>query len=77
MPKKTELTIDERWEQGIEHDPRSEKLYREIADIDYKNGDSMGFKSGGDGDNGETLMYLFDVHFERLDKKREDNLTWV
>jgi hypothetical protein len=62
-------TITERWEQGVAHDPRSIALYTSIARIDYEEcGDSFGFKSGGDGDNGETLMYLFDVHFERKDK---------
>ena len=67
--KTKELTVDQRWEQGIEHDPRSKALYKSIADIDYKlGGDSFGFKSGGDGDNGENLMYLFDIHFARLDK---------
>jgi hypothetical protein len=61
---KTELTIGERWEQGIPHDPRSIRLYQSIAKIDWEQcSDSFGFKSGGDGDNGETLMYLLDVHF--------------
>lgn len=65
MPK--ELTIDQRWEQGIEHDPRSEALFKSIRKIDYKNGDHMCFKAGGDGDNGEHLMFLFDIHFARVD----------
>ena len=67
--KKKELTINERWEQGVAHDPRSEALYKSIAEIDYEMADdSFCFKSGGDGDNGETLMYLLDIHFERKDK---------
>jgi len=67
--KKKELSINERWEQGKAHDPRSEALYKSIAEIDYEMADdSFGFKSGGDGDNGETLMYLLDIHFERKDK---------
>ena len=62
------MTITERWEKGIPHDPRSEHLYRFIAELDFKEcGDSFGFKSGGDGDNGETLMYLFDEYFSRHD----------
>ena len=70
MPKpKKELTITERWERGLPHDPRSIALYKSIADIDYKEGgDSFCLKSGGDGDNGEHLMYLCDIHFERKDK---------
>jgi hypothetical protein len=64
--KKKELTINERWEQGVAHDPRSVALYESIAKIDYEEcDDSFCFKSGGDGDNGETLMYLLDIHFER------------
>ena len=59
------MNIDERYEEGVPHDSRSEKLYRELANIDFENGDSFQFKAGGDGDNGEALMYLLDVYFER------------
>jgi hypothetical protein len=63
--------INERWEQRIEHDERSVAIYKGIAKIDFEEcSDSFGFKSGGDGDNGETLMYLLDVYFEDLDKKK-------
>jgi len=66
-----ELSINERWEQGVDHDPRSVALYESIAKIDFEDcSDSFGFKSGGDGDNGEALMYILDVHFERLDKSK-------
>ena len=67
--KKKELTINERWEQGKAHDPRSIAIYKSIEVIDFKEGnDYFCFKSGGDGDNGEHLMYLFDIHFERKDQ---------
>jgi hypothetical protein len=70
MGRTKELTVDQRWERGIEHDPRSVAIYESIEDIDYKlGGDRFGFKSGGDGDNGEDLMYLLDIHFDRLDKE--------
>lgn len=63
-----ELNITQRWEQGIPHDPRSEALYKSIAEIDFKEGgDFFCFKSGGDGDNGEHLMYLLDIHYQRRD----------
>lgn len=63
------MTIGERWEKGIPHDPRSEEIARGIAQIDFEEcDDSFDFKFGGDGDNGETLMYLLDVYFERKDK---------
>lgn len=64
------LTITERWEQGVPHDPRSEAIYTGIAKIDFEEcSDSFCFKSGGDGDNGEMLMYLLDVYFEREDDR--------
>jgi hypothetical protein len=60
--------ITARWEDGVEHDARSIEIYKGIADIDFKEGgDFFGFKSGGDGDNGEHLMYLLDEYFERKD----------
>jgi hypothetical protein len=63
--------ITERWEQGIPHDPRSEAIYHAIAELDWQEGsDFFGFKSGGDGDNGEHLMYLLDLYFEDIDKAR-------
>lgn len=62
-------TPDERWEAGTPHDPRSEELYKSIAKIDVEINDNFGYwKSGGDGDNGENLMYLLDEHFQRQDE---------
>lgn len=62
--------IKQRWEEGWDHDPRSIELYRSIAEIDFnENNDYFCWKSGGDGDNGESLMYLLDIHFERKDRK--------
>ena len=59
------LGVEERWAQGFPHDPRSEKIARGIAKIDYEQcSDSMCLKFGGDGDNGETMLYLLDVYFE-------------
>lgn len=61
-------TLDERFEQGIPHDDRSLELYQFIADLDFKEcSDSFCFKSGGDGDNGETLLYLMDCYFAQKD----------
>ena len=54
-----------RWESGDPHDPRSVEIFKHIEKLDFEeNGDSFCFKSGGDGDNGETLMYLLDCWFE-------------
>jgi hypothetical protein len=61
--------IDELWANGADHDPRSEMLFEHIADIDYHDGnDYFDWKSGGDGDNGEHLMYILDIYFERMDR---------
>lgn len=54
----------QRWEEGIEHHPESVRLYKELAQLDFENGDAFWFQSGGDGDNGEHLMYLLDMIFE-------------
>jgi len=60
---------DRRWAEEIPHDPRSEALAHAIADIDWENGGMLDLKFGGDGDAGETLMYMLDIHFEREDAK--------
>jgi hypothetical protein len=70
----SEDNVTTRWENDIEHLPESEQLYKSIADIDLKlGGDVFCFKSGGDGDNGEHLMYLLDIHFEKVMSKDDDN----
>ena len=66
-----ETDINKRWEQGIDHHPKAEELVRAIASLDFEYGnDFFCFKIGGDGDNGEHLMYLLDIYFERLDEQR-------
>jgi hypothetical protein len=56
-------TYSERWERGIPHDPRSLSLYAAIEKLDAQHGDVLALKAGGDGDNGEHLLYLLDLHF--------------
>lgn len=69
-----EVNINYRWETGADHHPESEKLMKELSDIDLKyNSDYFCWKYGGDGDNGETLMYLLDIIFERRDRIFELN----
>ncbi len=61
--------IENRWEFGDGHHPESIKLYERIAELDYKIGhDAFDFNSGGDGDNGEHLMFLLDIFFEEQEK---------
>ena len=61
------MSIEERWEKGNSHDSRSEELGRFIAAQDVS--DSFCWKFGGDGDNGEDLLYALDIWFERKDQK--------
>lgn len=61
------MNVEERWEAGIDHDPRSEALFHRIRRLDMENGDYFWFSYGGDGDNGERLMYLLDIYFEEQD----------
>jgi len=73
---KVKVTIlpDDRWEQGLDHDERSEALYRFLAEYDSKFADdSMGLSSGGDGDSGEALMYLLDEYFAAIDSEKKEN----
>jgi hypothetical protein len=63
-----ERDINKRWEQGIDHHPKSLELFKALAEIDLTAGnDYFCWKSGGDGDNGEMLMYEMDIYFECQD----------
>jgi hypothetical protein len=62
--------ITKRWEEGIDHHPMSKKIAAAIFENDWEyGGDYFCFKSGGDGDNGEHLMYLLDIYFDQEDEK--------
>lgn len=62
------IKINTRWEQGIPHDPRSQKLFDFLKEYDFKFcGDYFQWKSGGDGDNGEALLYELDEYFASID----------
>jgi len=65
-----ETDINKRWEEGTPHHPKSVELVRALADMDFHFGnDYLDIKMGGDGDNGEHMMYLLDIYFEELDKQ--------
>ena len=60
--------IDERWEQGTDHHPMSIRLMEFLSKHDFNDCyDYFCWKTGGDGDNGETLMYEMDAFFELMD----------
>jgi hypothetical protein len=63
--------ITERWSQGIDHHPRAVELAQAIEAIDWLHGgDSLGLKFGGDGDNGEFLLYSLDILCELEDAEK-------
>jgi len=67
--RKEGLTSIERWEEGIDHHPMSKKLMDFLKEhdlLDYN--DYFCWKTGGDGDNGEFLMFQMDAFFEVMDK---------
>lgn len=55
--------IEEAWEQGIPHEKKTEEFMKLLKQLDREEGypadDTL--ECGGDGDAGETLMYLVDV----------------
>ncbi|MDJ0986785.1 MAG: hypothetical protein QNJ26_14680 [Desulfobacterales bacterium] len=66
-----EYDIEKRWENGIDHHPKSEALMEKIMNVDFVwNDDYFCWKRGGDGDNGESLMYLLDIIFDEEDKSK-------
>lgn len=69
---KIETDIGKRWEQGLVHHPKSIVMMNNVAACDWLYMDDFFcWKKGGDGDNGEQLMYLFDIIFELEEKKKE------
>ena len=68
-----EYDINKRWEEGFDHHPRSLELLKKIQDVDFIwNNDYFQWKYGGDGDNGEFLMYVLDIIFEEQDYRPKD-----
>ena len=65
-----ETDCNVRWETGVPHHPASIELMDFISDFDFaKVDDFFCWKTGGDGDNGEFLMYEMDVYFELRDAR--------
>ena len=62
------LTQADRWGEGRDHHPMSERIVKFLALHDFHDyGDSFCWETGGDGDNGETLAYQLDALFELID----------
>lgn len=65
------ISPNERWERGLSHHSMSIRIMKFIEHHDlYDNDDELDLNTGGDGDNGETLMFLMDSFFEYLDKEK-------
>lgn len=48
--------------------PKSIVLMERVKDLDWELLDGyFDFQTGGDGDNGENMMYLLDIFFEEAD----------
>jgi len=54
-----------RWENEIDHNPKTLEVMKYLKKLDRGNEYDHLLKSGGDGDPGETLMYLLDCYFEK------------
>lgn len=68
-----ETDINHRWESGIEHHPQSVSLMKQLKAADGRfGGDAFDFKTGGDGDNGEHLMFLLDIIFEARESAKRN-----
>jgi hypothetical protein len=65
--------IQRRWEQGIPHHPLSLELMEHMQRMDTR--DAADLRTGGDGDNGETLMYLMDSFFEKFGAIDDEGLV--
>ena len=64
MEAKVFINVNARWEKNIKHDKRSEEIMNFLADYDFNFCENyFDWKTGGDGDNGETLMYELDEFF--------------
>lgn len=51
------------------HHPKSLALFEKLMKIDFElNDDYFCWKSGGDGDNGEQMLFELDILFEREDE---------
>ena len=79
MLKKTpgvEYDINRRWENGVPHHPQSISILKRVNELDWELLDgALDLKTGGDGDSGETLMYLLDIFFEERDVATSKSCT--
>jgi hypothetical protein len=63
-----ETDIGKRWENGVNHHPKSLEFASHINEIERKHKSDFYLDFGGDGDNGETVLFLLDIFFEAQEK---------
>lgn len=69
--KALRLTDKDRWGEGLPHHPMSERLMKFLKVHDREDyGRVFDWRTGGDGGNGETLMYQMDAFFEKLEQEQ-------
>ena len=65
--KSAGLTGVDRWGEGRDHHPMSYRMMAFLKQHDFNDhADYFCWKTGGDGDNGEMLMFQMDAFFEML-----------
>jgi len=63
-----EMTPEERWEEGIEHNPESLDIRKFFEDNDPHGL----WEFGGNGDNGEDMLYLLDCYFAKKEHEVQE-----
>jgi len=72
LEKLNQYQIDgdlDRWSERVDHHKKSEKIVHWLREIDWMFFNNyFDWEIGGDGDNGETLMYQLDIIFDLIDQ---------
>ena len=58
--------VKDKWSLGESHHPLSELLVRTMAIIGWDKFSHFDIRCGGDGDEGETMMFILDSYFEEF-----------
>jgi hypothetical protein len=67
---KVTISPSDRWEDGVGHDSRAEAIMSWLKKYDDRFCGGEHFEmlqTGGDGDQGEELLYLLDEYFAAVD----------
>jgi len=67
--KEISLSLNARWFKGVDHSPQSRALYNSLVKIDQE--EKSNFSIFQSCREQELLKYLFDIHFEQVNAKKE------